>query len=86
MPSTTPRKNAAGKNGAGAKARDAEIANEITNEIPSGMERLPLPGMPNSFIQYPANLTEAQCQVLEAMVGALRTSVKARTGAKGGTP
>ena len=54
--------------------------------LPQGFERLPLPGMPNSFIQYPTNLTEAHCQILEAMVGVLRTSVKARTGGKGGTP
>src|SRR5260221_5808055 len=48
--------------------------------VPSGFERLPLPGMPNSFIQYPTNLTETHCQILEAMVGVLRTSIKARTG------
>ena len=81
-PSTTPRKNGAGKSG--PKPRDSDAPNEP--EIPSGFERLPLPGMPNSFIQYPANLTDAHCQVLEAMVGVLRTSVKARTGGKGGTP
>jgi hypothetical protein len=50
--------------------------------IPPGFERLVLPGMQNSFIQYPTNLTEAHCQVLEAMIGVLRTSVKARTGEK----
>jgi hypothetical protein len=37
------------------------------SEVPEGFERLPLPGIPNSFIQYPVNLTEAHCQILEAM-------------------
>jgi len=54
----------------------------IEQTIPSGVERLPLPGVPNSFIQYPTNLTEAHCLILDAMVGVLRTSVKARTGEK----
>lgn len=53
------------------------------DDTPTGFERLPLPGMPNSFIQYPANLTDAQCAVFEAMVGVLRTGIKARTGGKG---
>jgi hypothetical protein len=54
-------------------------------EVPRGYERLPLPGVPNSFIQYPANLTEAHCQILEAMVSVLKTSLKARAGVKGAT-
>lgn len=56
-----------------------------TEEVPSGFERLPIPGMPNSFIQYPVNLSEGQCQIMEAMVGVLRKSVEARTGGKGKT-
>lgn len=84
-----PRVSAAGKrNGArrpksrvGRQPR-TEGAEALVSEIPAGFERLPLPGMPNSFIQYPAGITEAQCQVLEAMVGVLRTSVAARTGGK----
>lgn len=56
--------------------------NAKETQVPAGFERLPLPGMPNSFIQYPANLTEAQCQLFEAMVGVLQTSIKARTGGK----
>jgi hypothetical protein len=66
----------ADKNGEGHEWSEQEAP-------PHGYERLPLPGVPNSFIQYPANLTEAHCQILEAMVGVLKTSVKARTGGKG---
>jgi hypothetical protein len=77
-PRTLPRKNNSPK----AEARSESGGTEFfqTPEIPTGWERLPLPGMPNSFIQYPTNLTEAHCQILEAMVGLLRTSVKARSG------
>jgi hypothetical protein len=62
-------------------SRSGELNGESSQDVvPSGWERLPLPGMPNSFIQYPAKLTEAHCQILEAMVSLLRTSVKARSG------
>jgi|SRR5882672_2929324 len=78
------RKNGADKTPFGARHLP-DPANELRNVVPSGFERLPLPGMPNSFIQYPTQLTEAHCQILEAMVGVLRTSVNARTGGKAGT-
>jgi hypothetical protein len=84
--SATARKNGSGKVHGGTKPRGQDSSNEAPDETPSGFERLPLPGMPNSFIQYPTNLTEAHCQILEAMVGVLRTSVKARTGGKGTKP
>src|SRR6267378_454028 len=74
-PSTTPRKNGAGKTHVGGKPRGQDSPSDAMDELPSGFERLPLPGMPNSFIQYPTNLTEAHCQILEGMVGVLRTSV-----------
>lgn len=86
-PNTTSKKNGPTKAKVN-QARDEEYLGDIPNKIPvpSGFERLSLPGMPNSFIQYPANLTEAHCQILEAMVGLLRTSVKARTGGKENAP
>jgi hypothetical protein len=34
---------------------------------------MPVAGVPNAFIQYPVNLTEAQCASLDAVVGVLRT-------------
>jgi hypothetical protein len=83
-PSTTTRKNVSGKARQNIKQRDKEEHHDEEQIIPEGFERLPLPGIPNSFIQYPAGLTEAHCQVLEAMIGVLRTSVKVRTGGKEG--
>jgi hypothetical protein len=80
-PNVTAKNVTAKKNGDKGRGKPADIE----QETPQGYERLPLPGVPNSFIQYPANLTEAHCQILEAMVGVLKTSVKARTGAKGAT-
>ena len=71
--------NGTGKKGPEKVPPDREDSNQ---GVPRGYERLPLPGVPNSFIQYPANLTEAHCQILEAMVGVLKTSLKARTGGK----
>jgi hypothetical protein len=83
-PSTTPRKNSTEKERTRTKHYQINLGDSLnqSEEMPEGFERLPLPGMPNSFIQYPANLTEAQCQLFEAMVGVLRTSIKARTGGK----
>lgn len=84
----TPRVANSGKKSESTKAVVASKQNKPQDDsanqevVPSGYERLPLPGMPNSFIQYPANLTDAQCEVLQGMVGVLRTSVKARTGGK----
>lgn len=79
---TTKKNIAAGKQRSRTKRHEVNPAESIVSQIPAGFERLPIPGMPESFIQYPANLTEAHCQVLEAMVGVLRTSVKTRTGRK----
>ena len=79
--SATPRNNSADK----ARLHDKRSKNDVYGggeEVPTGFARLPLPGVPNSFIQYPTNLTEAHCQILDALVGVLRTSVTARTGGK----
>jgi hypothetical protein len=79
--STAPRKNNAGKPRSHDKGRTND-GYDGSEEVPSGFARLPLPGVTNSFIQYPTNLTEAHCQILDALVGVLRTSVQTRTGAK----
>jgi Family of unknown function (DUF5343) len=81
-PNVSPKKNDQTRLRSGLKLSEKEelIINDL--QVPDGFERLSLPGIPNSFIQYPTNFTEAHCQVLEAMVGVLRTSVKARTGGK----
>lgn len=77
-----PARKSMSSSGAMAGAPIQEQTTEKTQEIPQGFERLPLPGMPNSYIQYPSNLTEIHCQLFEAMVGMLRTYVKGRNGSK----
>jgi hypothetical protein len=74
------RKNSTGQ--ADRKPPRGGTEGTYPEELPSGFERLPIPGVPNSFIQYPANLTEAHCQILQGMVGVLLMSIKARTGGK----
>ncbi len=44
--------------------------------IPKGFERLPIPGLNDAFIQYPADLTAAHCKLFEAAITLLRTSVE----------
>lgn len=68
------------------KHEERNPADAMNEGPPQGFERLSLPGIPNSFIQYPVNLTEAQCQILEAMIGVLRKAVEARTGGKDKRP
>jgi hypothetical protein len=55
---------------------------ETTEPTPTGFERLPIPGLPNAFIQYPAGITEANCDLFDAMVSVLRTYAKGRLGGK----
>ncbi len=52
------------------------------DDVPHGHERLPIPGVPGGFIQYPSDLTESDCTLFEAMIGVLRTYVKGRAGRK----
>jgi hypothetical protein len=83
IPNTTPKKSSSEKS---TRAKQQKDSPDNGDEIPGGFERMPLPGVPNSFVQYPVNLTEAHCQILDGIVGVLRTSVKARTGGKDTKP
>lgn len=53
-----------------------------TDETPMGFERLPIPGLADTYIQYPNTLTEANCDLFDAMIGVLRTYVKGRPTSK----
>jgi len=64
------------------KAKADDHSDNVRESIPSGFERLPLPGMPDAFIQYPVDVTDAQCSLFEALIGVLRTHAKARTTRK----
>lgn len=62
------------------KAHSAATKRTITQEDapPTGTERLPIPGLPDAYIQYPATITEANCDLFDAMITVLRTYVKGR--------
>jgi hypothetical protein len=50
---------------------------------PRGFERMPVPGLPEAFIQYPLNVTEAHCDLFDAVVKVLRVLAKGRATGRG---
>ena len=54
----------------------------VDGEVPHGFERMPVPGVPHAFIQYPMDLTEAQCGLLDAVTVMLRAYAKTHSGGK----
>jgi hypothetical protein len=56
------------------------IVKHDTGSTPTGFERLPIPGLKDAYIQYPADITEANFALFEAMIGVLGTYVKNRAG------
>lgn len=48
--------------------------------VPKGFGRMPIPGMANAFIQYPVDLTESQCTLLEGAVAFLKVYVTGKIG------
>jgi hypothetical protein len=81
-----PRTAAAAKNGNGkarrAARQSAAPAMEPQRQIPDGVQRMPVPGVANGFIEYPTELTTGDCDVFAAVVTMLRAYVTARTGGK----
>ncbi len=53
---------------------------EAPDVLMKGYERLPIPGLVGAYIQYPAQLTAANCDLFEAMVGVLRAYVRGQSG------
>jgi hypothetical protein len=49
---------------------------------PKGFERMPVPGLPEAFIQYPLNVTEAHCDLFDAVVKVLRVLAKGRVAGR----
>jgi hypothetical protein len=41
---------------------------------------LPIPGIPNAFIQYPVDLSEKQCILLDGAVAFLKVYVTGKIG------
>jgi hypothetical protein len=49
---------------------------------PEGFARLPIPGISEGFVQYPASLTEAQCEMYAAVITLLRAYATGLAGGK----
>lgn len=54
------------------------------DNVPPSYQRLPIPGLGEAFIQYPADITEDDCKVFDAAIGLLRTlaAIREETGKK----
>jgi hypothetical protein len=85
-PATSPKKNGGDKTKKPRAAKRAPDFDEIPDAAnyvsPEGFERLPIPGLVGAYIQYPSNLSTANCDLFDAMIGVLRTYVKGRIAEK----
>ncbi len=73
--------NGAAKKREKAAARTVPEETSQASNVPPGLERMPVPGVPSGFIQYPADLTVVHVEMLSAAVTMLRAYATARTGA-----
>lgn len=48
--------------------------------VPKGFDRMPVPGLPHAFIQFPLDLTTDQVDLFGAVVNVLRTFAKGKSG------
>ena len=48
--------------------------------VPKGFDRMPVPGLPQAFIQFPLDLTPDQVDLFGAVVNVLRTFAKGKSG------
>jgi hypothetical protein len=72
-----------GKDGAGGETPPPQTPHiNAQTPVPKGFERMPVPGLPDAFVQFPLNLTEAHCDLFDSVVRVLRTFAKGRTGGK----
>ncbi len=86
-------RTASGKKNGGAKSKaktksktppPPATGTETPTGIPTGFERLPIPGVPEAYIQYPADVNETTCTLFESMIAVLRTYAKVRQDGKEG--
>lgn len=78
----SPRANGAPRKKTNKPEPPADQRHDETPATRDGFERLPIPGLAGAFVQYPTGLTEANCDLFDAMIGVLRTYVKGRTAGK----
>lgn len=58
----------------------------VVSSVPNGFERMPVPGLPEAFVQFPLHLTEAHCDLFDAVIKVLRVHAKGRNIGKENTP
>jgi hypothetical protein len=62
--------------------RGTPAQSNTEHAVPKGFDRMPVPGLPDAFIQFPLNLTEAHCDLFDSVAKLLRTFAKGRSGGK----
>jgi hypothetical protein len=72
---------ASAKKTGGKQARRPPLqGGEIPAGPPKGFDRMPVPGLPSAFIQFPLDLTPEQVDLFGAVVNVLRTFAKGKSG------
>jgi hypothetical protein len=52
----------------------------VESSMPKGFDRMPVPGLPHAFIQFPLDLTTDQVDLFGAVVNVLKTFAKGKSG------
>lgn len=60
------------------KSTPAQLSTEYA--VPRNFDRMPVPGLPHAFIQFPLDLTPDQVDLFGAVVNVLRTFAKGKSG------
>jgi hypothetical protein len=78
----TPRANGTKKPNRGMTGRGGGAGHIPAQQsaTPKGFDRMPVPGLPDAFIQFPLDLTPEQVDLFGAVVNVLRTFAKGKSG------
>jgi hypothetical protein len=76
-PRTSTKKNDQGGKGGG---ETPFIPVPPVSSAPKGFERMPVPGLPQAFIQFPLSITPEQVELFSAVVNVLKTFAKGNSG------
>jgi hypothetical protein len=55
-------------------------AGGVVTQVPNGFDRMPVPGLPQAFIQFPLAITPEQVELFSAVVNVLKTFAKGKSG------
>jgi hypothetical protein len=73
----TPRTTKKPSKGGTTTRAFAQISNDTA---PKGYDRMPVPGLPQAFVQFPLDITTEQVDLFGAVVNVLRTFAKGKSG------